>query len=226
MSLPGKGRKRRGGMIKLLIVDDDRLVTSALARTLAHRQYFQVGVAGDAGEALAMARQTQPDVVLLDIVMPGRSCFEVAPLILKMPSRPKVIFVSGYLHPRQVCRALDSGAHGYILKNELLDSLEEAVLRIHQGERYFSPEVQRVAAGLGLFGFDRPARDTALTCREREVLQRIAAGRSHDETATTLGLSRITVRKRWESAMAKLRLEAFPAGMMTRAPPGRRAGLE
>ena len=202
-------------MIKLLLVDDDRLLTSVLSRALAHRPYFQVGVAGDAGEALAVARQTLPDVVLLDIVMPGRSCFDVAPLIMKIPSRPRIIFLSGYLHPRQVRRALDTGAHGYILKTEVLDSLEEVVLRINEGERYFSPGVQRVAAGLGRPGFGRHDGEPALTPREREVLQRIAAGRSHAEAASSLGVSRITVRKRWESAVAKLGLVASEAGMKT-----------
>ena len=145
--------------------------------------------------------------------MSGRCCFEVVPLILQIPSRPRVLFLSGYLHPRYVRRALQSGAHGYALKADL-KRIDGAILQVHRGETYFSPAVRRVAAGLCLRGFDRTTTGPVLSSGERKVLQGAAAGRSHGQVAATLGLSRNTVRKYWEAALGKLDLVAMPLGML------------
>ncbi len=202
-------------MIRLLVVDDYRALCQAFARELnRHPDMEVVATALDGEGAVEVARETRPDVVVLDIELPDTSGLDVAPRIQKLQPPPRILFLSGYADPRFVRRALNLGAHGYVLKTAALETLQEAVLCVHGGKRYFSPKIRRIAASMGLRGFRPRKVDPSLTSREREVLALMSAGSSLAETATALGIKRITVRNHWDRVVRKLGLRAQPGGMM------------
>jgi len=192
--------------ISVLICDDHALLRSGLQQLIdAEEDLNVVGEAANAEEAVEQARALQPDVVLLDIVMPGRSGLDVLPEILDAAPETKVLMLSMQDEPGYVRRALASGASGYLLKEAAASELEQAVRDVAGGRRYVHPVLgaRLVEAEAGA-----DARDAAdpLSEREHEVLRLLALGYTNQEIARQLVISVRTAETHRAHIMRKLRL--------------------
>jgi len=195
--------------IKCIVVDDHTLFREGLRRLLESETDFQVvGEASDAIQALQKVREVHPDVVLMDIGMPGMSSFEAARLIEKNSPGTRLIFLTMYEDEEYLLQSLDVGAAGYVLKDAPAPKLINAVREVHQGRKYLSPQVlgKVVAFRSQLQGSHGQARSSTLTPREREVLKMIAEGNSVKEIASLLGLSIKTVEAHKFNLMRKLKI--------------------
>jgi DNA-binding NarL/FixJ family response regulator len=166
-----------------------------------------VGEASNAVEALSRVREFKPDVVLMDIGMPGMSSFEAARLIEKNLPDTRVIFLTMFEDEEYLVQSLHVGAAGYLLKDAPAVVLINAVREAHRGRQCFSPsmaetlaDISRTQASPGL------ARRSALTPREREVVKMIAEGNTVREIAGRLGLSAKTVEAHKFNLMRKLKI--------------------
>jgi len=134
--------------IRILCIDDNSLLASSLERWMAVTREFEwCGWVSDAPEALAAVEQNRPDVVLLDIDMPGSDSFEVATVIAGAYPATKVVMFSGHVRAEFIDRALDAGAWGYISKNETMENLGKAINAIMTGQFVLSPEIQSHCPG-------------------------------------------------------------------------------
>ncbi len=129
--------------ISLLIVDDQSLVRDMLAGRLGREPDMEVvGSASNAREAIERATELGPDVVLLDIDMPGLASFEAARTICERCRKTRILFLSSFFHDRYIEEALQAGASGYLTKNDPPESLIAAIRKVSQGSTCFSPEVE------------------------------------------------------------------------------------
>lgn len=194
--------------IRILLADDHALVRRTLRRCLeAEADFTVVADVCNADEAVAQARQLKPDIVLLDVDMPGMVCFDAARLIMADNPATRVVFLSAFFHDRYIDQALAVGASGYITKTEPPEVLVQAIRAVVDGAVYYSPEVRsRIVIdtqGARLGGVMQ-SRGGRLTPRELQVLQYIARGLSKKEIADRLHLSERTVNCHTASMMAKL----------------------
>ncbi|HLB87023.1 MAG: DNA-binding response regulator [Acidobacteria bacterium 13_1_40CM_4_58_4] len=195
--------------IKCVVVDDHTLFREGLRRLLESETDFQVvGEASNAIQALQKVREVNPDVVLMDIGMPGMSSFEAARLIERNSPGTRLIFLTMYEDEEYLLQSLDVGAAGYVLKDAPAPKLINAVREVHQGRKYLSPQVlgKVVAFRSQLQGSHGQTRSSTLTPREREVLKMIAEGNSVKEIASLLGLSNKTVEAHKFNLMRKLKI--------------------
>jgi two-component system response regulator NreC len=193
-------------VIRLLIVDDHAIVRSGLRLLLESEEDIEcVGEAGSAEEAVRLARREQPDVVLLDVVMPGRSGIEATPDILAAAPEAQVLVLSMQDDPSYVREAFAAGAAGYILKEAAEAEVVQAVHEVSAGGRYVHPTL-----GARLVVADQQARARAeadpLSEREREVLRLLALGHTNQEIAKMLYISVRTAETHRAHIMQKLRL--------------------
>ncbi|NIM51598.1 MAG: response regulator [Gemmatimonadales bacterium] len=196
--------------VRVLVADDHAIVREGIRSVLSGTSDLEVvAEAADGAEALALAEQSDPDVVVLDVSMPGKSGLEVTAMLRRTVSTARVLILSMHDHPEYVLQAVRSGAHGYVLKDTAPADLREAVRAVHRGEAYFCPTVAKqlsVALRGELEREQRRGTLEALTGRERDVLVRIAQGRTNKEIAAELGISPRTVETHRESLMRKLRI--------------------
>ncbi len=195
--------------ITCIVVDDHTLFREGLRRLLESEADFQVvGEASDAIQALERVRELRPDVVLMDIGMPGMSSFEAARLVEKNYPGTRLIFLTMYEDEEYLLQCLDVGASGYVLKDSPAPKLISAVREVHQGRKYLSPQVldKLVNFRSGPLGSYGQARGSTLTPRESEVLKMIAEGNSVKEVARLLGLSVKTVEAHKFNLMRKLNI--------------------
>jgi two-component system response regulator NreC len=193
-------------MIRVLIVDDHAVVRSGLRLLLEHDEGISVvAEAGNAEEAVRAARQEHPDVVLLDVVMPGTSGVEATPAILEASPESKVLVLSMQDDPTYVREAFGAGAMGYVLKEAAESEVVQAVKQVASGGRYVHP-----ALGARLAAAEAKARSQAdadpLSEREREVLRLLALGHTNQEIAKMLFISVRTAETHRAHIMQKLRL--------------------
>lgn len=183
------------GTIRVLLAEDQAMVLGALAQLLdIEPDLTVVAQAHDGAEALALARETRPDVVVTDIEMPGTTGLELAGSLRALEPRPRVIIVTTFARPGYLRRALEAGVSGYLLKDAPAAELAEAVRRVHAGGRVIDPELAAEAWGEG----------DPLTDRERQVLRLAGEGRPTAAIAATLHLSEGTVRNYLSEAISKL----------------------
>lgn len=176
--------------VRVLLADDHGLVRTGVRTLLAQSSDFiVVGEAVDGHEALRCARTLEPDVVLMDIAMPGLNGIDAATHITRLVPAPKVIMLSMHASEPFVREALQAGASGYILKSAPIEELESAIRRVVRGERVLSAALPPQVASALLAR--KPA--VKLTVRQREVLQLIAEGLSSRDIAVRLHLSLKTV---------------------------------
>jgi DNA-binding NarL/FixJ family response regulator len=187
-------------VIKLLIVDDHPVVRDGLRGMFAGDDRFEVlGEAGNGHEALTVARHVQPDVVLMDLRMPGLDGVATIKALREQGSTARVLVLTTYDTDSDVLPAIRAGATGYLLKDTPREELFRAVSAAHRGESVLSPSV----AGRLMGELRSPAREP-LSRRELEVLTLISRGSTNRETATRLFISEATVKTHLLHVYAKL----------------------
>jgi len=172
--------------ITVLLVDDHSLVRRGFRRMLEDESDIEVvGEAGDGEEAIKLAKQARPQVVVMDCALPGMNGLEATRQILEDAPDTAVLMLSMHAENTWVHQAIEAGAKGYILKNALDLELGAAIRTVAAGETVFDPQVEQRPALKG--------ERNALTPRELEVLQMIVDGKSNKEIAVALELSANTV---------------------------------
>jgi DNA-binding NarL/FixJ family response regulator len=197
--------------IRLLLTDDHTLFRQGVRTLLQSESDIEVvAEAANAADAVSLAAETRPDVVLLDIGMPGLSSFEAARLIRRDRPETRLVFLTMYDDEDYLAECMDVGAAGYVLKDSPAEHLVTAIREIARGGSYLSPRMlsrlvndfRMQARGEG----SRLSRFGTLTKREREILKLLAEGNSVKEIASSLDLSVKTVEAHKFNLMRKLDL--------------------
>ena len=190
-------------MIRILLVDDHEVLRAGLRSRLETEPDIHVaGEAGRAEQAVVKARALQPDLVLLDLLMPGGSGYEAIPEIKRVSPGSRVVVLSSQASPSSVRRALGAGASGYVPKRASAEELATAIRRVFAGEGYLDPDL-----GTKLVVADEVPALEPLSDRERDVLQLLALGYTNQEIGRKLFISVRTVDSHRAHIMRKLRLE-------------------
>ncbi|MDX6490421.1 MAG: two-component system, NarL family, response regulator NreC [Gaiellaceae bacterium] len=190
-------------MIRVLVTDDHTVLRKGVAALLEReRDMTAVGEAATADQAVIKARALQPDVILLDVVMPRKSGFDVLPELRKVAPEARVVMLSMQTNPSSIRQALNSGAAGYVAKHALDTDLLDAIRRVAAGSRYLDPEL-----GSDLVVSDQDALNEPISERERDVLFLLALGYTNQEIATMLYISVRTVETHRAHIMQKLQLQ-------------------
>lgn len=198
--------------IRLVLVDDHVIVREGLRHVLEESPEFTIlGEGGTAAEAIKLASALSPDVLVLDISMPGGSGLSAVPEIVERVPRVRILMLSVHDDAEYILEAVRLGAHGYCRKDSAPEDLRRAIRTVHEGNTFFSPLVaQRVAQALRE---GKTARDVApppapgsdvLSPRELEVLRYIAQGLANKEIGAQLGISTRTVEAHRQALMKKL----------------------
>jgi DNA-binding NarL/FixJ family response regulator len=197
----------KGRQIRVFIVDDHQMFRSGVRREIES----DVDIVGDASEvepAIDMIRERTPDVVLLDVHMPGGGGRAVLEAVLKTDPDIRFLALSVSDNPKDVVDVVQAGARGYVTKSVLTEELLDAINRVHDGDAVFSPRL----AGFVLDAFssvkvaDVDVDLARLSDREREVLRLIALGYTYKETASSLHIAVKTVESHVSSVLRKLHL--------------------
>lgn len=195
-----------GGPIRLLVADDNPDFREGLRGMLeAARDTTVVGEAATGDEAIDMAARLQPDVVLMDLQMPGRNGIDAARRIVATSPHTGVLVLTMFEDDDSVFAAMRAGARGYVLKGAPRADVLRAIVAVASGEAIFSPAIARRLMG---FFASRPAAPLfpELTEREREVLELIAQGRTNADIATRLSVSLKTVQNHTANICSKLQV--------------------
>jgi two-component system, NarL family, response regulator NreC len=197
-------------VIRLLIADDHGIVRAGLKLLLERvADIAVVGEAADGQQAIRLARELAPDVVVIDIGMPLLNGLDATARITQESDRVCVIVLSMYADESYIVRALDAGARGYLLKDTADEDLERAIRSVAIGRPFFSPPIARaLLEDYVRLMRERRVKDSydLLTGREREILQLIAHGKSNKEVAAILDMSPHTVETHRQHMMQKLGL--------------------
>ena len=201
-------------MVRILLADDHTVMRAGLRLLLERHEDFEViGEAADGRQAVDIATELKPAVVVMDIAMPQLNGVEAARQILNRDPETAIVMLSMHSDESYVLRSLKAGARAYLLKDSAEADLVAAIQAIIEGKSFFSPGVRALLKEdyihrLAKFGAD----DTyeLLTPREREVLQLVAEGRSNKEVAALLNLSLYTVETHRTHILQKLNLHSVP----------------
>jgi NarL family two-component system response regulator LiaR len=187
--------------IRILVADDHTVVRQGLRMFLGLDPEFEiVGEAGDGAEALALARQFRPDVVLMDLLMPVMDGIEATGIIRRELPDTEIIALTSVLEDASVVGAVRAGAIGYLLKDAQADELCRAIRAAAAGQVQLSPK----AAERLMREVRAPENPEVLTQRETEVLRLLAQGQANKEIGRTLNISEKTVKTHVSSILAKL----------------------
>lgn len=194
--------------IRVLLADDHALVREGIRHVLSDAPDFEVvGEASRGAEALELARELAPDVIVLDISMPEGSGLDITPRLREVVPGTRVLILSIHDHEEYVLQSVRAGAHGYLRKDSSPTELRDAIRAVHQGGTFFSaPVAQQLGAALRGEGAATVMANRLglLTARERDVLTGIASGATNKDMAAQLGISTRTVESHRESLMRKL----------------------
>jgi len=195
-----------GQTIRVLIVDDHPVVRQGLQSLLSNFPDILVtGEADSCQDALEQAALLQPDVVLLDIRMPGMSGTEVTRELRRQNPTAKILILTAYEDDEYLVRALHAGAHGYLLKSASHETLAEAIREAHSGRRVLSPSlVNGVLRRFEELVTEREASGPGLREPELEILQLLSQGATNKEIADTIFCSEATVKRRIGDILSKL----------------------
>ena len=198
-------------MIRVLIADDQALVRGGFRLILdAQKDIEVVGEAADGHEALALARELEPDVVLMDVRMPDLDGIEATQRLLESNRSPRVLMLTTFDLSEYVYQAMKAGASGFLLKDVRPEQLAEAVRVVAAGEALLAPAITRRLIEEFVHrpppGARAPAELAQLTDRELEVLKLVAQGHSNAQLAASLVLSEATVKTHLTHILAKLNL--------------------
>jgi DNA-binding NarL/FixJ family response regulator len=190
---------------RVFLVDDHRMMRDGLRAILDKSGHQTVGEAGSGREALTLAQQADPQVVIMDISMPGLNGVDATQRLLAELPRVKVIALSMSADRRYVLAMFAAGARGYLLKNSAADELLQAIRTVMDGLTYVSPSIAATVVDSSLVAASSRANQR-LSVREREVLQLIAEGLSSKAIATQLTVAVSTVDTHRRQIMEKLNL--------------------
>ncbi|MEW1634758.1 response regulator transcription factor [Streptomyces sp. NPDC093801] len=195
------------GRIRVLLVDDHQVVRRGLRTFLEVQEDIEVvGEAADGAEGTARAEELRPDVILMDVTMPGTDGIEALRRLRDLGNPARVLIVTSFTEQRTVVPALRAGAAGYLYKDIDPDALAGAIRSVHAGHVLLQPEVAEALLAAQDDQGAPAARPGSLTDREREVLGLIADGRSNREIARALVLSEKTVKTHVSNILMKLDL--------------------
>ncbi len=196
--------------IKVLLADDHKLVRQGMVAMLQSQEDIEVvGEAADGNEALRMAGELDPDVILLDVMMPNLNGIEVAHQMRQHGLRTRIVFLSMHANASYAVRALHNGALGYVIKDADFSEIILAIRNANEGKRYLSSAIADEVIEMLLSGESENAGSLdSLSSREREVLQLIAEGNTNTGIAAKLTLSVRTVEAHRARIMAKLRISS------------------
>lgn len=196
--------------ISVLIAEDHDVVREGLKILIGADPRLKIAGETNNGEAaVRLARQLKPDVILMDLAMPGGNGVEATRHICGQVPGSKVLVLSAYQDEEMVQKVIDAGVSGYITKHAASDELLNAIHEVGSGRPYYSPPIARKLRDRKRLSFQsgRPQLASAsLTRREQQVLQLIATGQPNKQIASSLGLSIKTVEKHRQAAMDKLNI--------------------
>jgi DNA-binding NarL/FixJ family response regulator len=192
-------------------VDDHSLIRAGVrALVLDIPGYAVIGEANDGSQLLEMVEQLSPDIVLLDISMKETGGLEALQRLKRVRPQSKVLILSMHTDPALIMQALESGAHGYLLKDTTATELEHALDALRNNERYLSPAIAHTVINQALTRNQKhqpePADSHNLTARQLEILRLIVRGKSTREIANGLGLSIKTVETHRSQIMKRLQI--------------------
>jgi NarL family two-component system response regulator LiaR len=193
--------------IRILIVDDHAVVRKGIQALLATEESLEViGEAEDGSQAVVLYDQLEPDLLLLDLLMPKMTGIEAIRIIKEKHPEDKILVLTSFAADDQVFPAIKAGAQGYLLKDSDPEDLVRAIHQVYQGDSFLSPAVARKVLEEVFQKTEKPLSTDPLTKREVEVLQVLAKGKSNREIADQLTISETTVRTHVSNILAKLHL--------------------
>jgi DNA-binding NarL/FixJ family response regulator len=200
--------------IRIILADDHIILRDGLRLLLERQPEFAViAEASDGRDAVTLSQQLHPDVVVMDIAMPGMNGIEATRRIVESSRRTGVVILSMHYDESYVIRALKAGARGYLLKDSLKADMIAAIRAAAQGKSYFSAKVSRILQEDYMQVLTQQEKEDTfdlLTEREREILQLVAEGKSNKEIANSLNLSMYTVDTHRSHILRKLNLHTVP----------------
>jgi len=189
-------------VIRVVLVDDHAVVRAGLGQLVDGAGDMEVvGTAGDGAEALTVVRATRPDVVLMDLQMPGVDGVAATRAILAEEPGTQVVILTSYSDGERIVAAIDAGAVGYLLKDADPEDVLEGVRAVSRGESPLHPKAARELLTMRAGGSTGPPQ---LTAREREVLTLVRQGLANKQIARRLGISERTVKAHLTSVFARL----------------------
>jgi two-component system, NarL family, response regulator len=190
-------QRENSAKIRILIVDDHPVVRTGLTSMLGTQAGFEVvGAASNGEEALALIARNTPDVLLMDLRMPGMNGIDLLRALQSYPTPPRVIVLTSFETDEDIYRAVQAGAHGYLLKSTMQQEMVAAIRSVHSGKRHIPP---RIAARLA----QRMSRPE-LTARELEILEMLAKGLTNKQIGAVFQISGNTARNHVNSILEKL----------------------
>lgn len=188
-------------MIRLFVIDDHPVVREGLVAALEDDPEFRVaGAAGSFEEALPSVTSSRPDVILLDLELPGTGGLQAIPMLVEAQPEARILIFTAYDTDERVLGAIRSGARGYLLKGAPMQEIAQAIRAVHAGESYLQPRI----ASKVLAEFDPHRHTTALSPRQREVLRLVAEGQTNRQIAASLHVTERTVKFHVTTIMKKL----------------------
>jgi len=193
--------------IRVLLVDDHAIVRKGVRALLAEIQGIEVvGEARDGREAVAQAQALSPDVILMDLVMPGMNGIEATRQITASPEAARVLVLTSFAADDKVFPSIKAGALGYLLKESEPADLVQAIRQVHRGDPTLQPSIARKVLQEMQRPSQRPPTPDPLTDREMEVLRVVAKGLTNAEVAERLWITEATVRSHVSNILSKLHL--------------------
>jgi two-component system, NarL family, response regulator LiaR len=193
--------------IRLLVVDDQGIVRKGIRALLAEVEGMEVvGEAADGVEAVERAAATNPDVILMDLVMPRMDGIEAIQKILEHDPKMRILALTSFAADDKVFPAIKAGASGYLLKDSDPEELITAIRQVHRGEPFLHPSIARRVIEELSHPAKRPPTPDPLTQRELEVLHLVAQGLSNQEISGQLMIGEATVRTHISNILSKLHL--------------------
>jgi DNA-binding NarL/FixJ family response regulator len=195
----------------LLLIDDHSLIRAGVRALVADMPgYAVIGEAADGGQLAELALALKPDIILLDISMRDINGLDALEKLHRVLPDSKVLILSMHTEPQLIMRALEMGAHGYLLKDATATELEQALEALRNGERYLSPAIAHTVINQALTSVQankpEPTENHNLTGRQLEILRLIVRGKSTREIASGLGLSIKTVETHRSQIMKRLQI--------------------
>jgi DNA-binding NarL/FixJ family response regulator len=193
--------------VRVMLVDDHPIWRDALERDLVEAGYTVVGTFGDGETAVRVAPAVRPDVVLMDLQLPGMSGVDAAAALVEADPSVRILMFSQSGEDADVLAAVKVGARGYLVKSARKADLVDAVARTAAGEAVFSPGLAALVLGeYRRIGRDEPSPATVLTDRETEILRYVSTGQSYKQIAERLVVSHRTVQNHIQNTLRKLQL--------------------